>query len=127
MKDYKNYYILKAEPEIVYQALTQPGTIRLWSGFPAEMSTEPGSEFSLFGGDIVGQNIEFEPNRKIVQKWYFGEQEEDSIVTIILHPHKKGTSVELRHTNIPDEVYDEFVNGWDEMFFGELQDFYGND
>lgn len=124
MKDYKHYYILQAEPEIVYQALTVPATIQLWSGHPAEMSTEPGSEFSFFGGDIVGKNLEFEPNHKIVQQWYFGEEGEESIVTIKLHPHAQGTSVELRHTNIPDEVYDEFVRGWDEAFFGSLQDFY---
>ena len=124
MKDYKNYYLIPAEPEIVYQALTVPATIELWSGHPAEMSTKPGSEFSLLGGDIVGKNLEIEPNRKIVQQWYFGDKSEASIVTIILHPHKAGTSAELRHTNIPDEVYEEFVEGWDETFFGSLQDFY---
>lgn len=124
MKDYKNYYVIPAEPEIVYQALTVPGTIELWSGHPAEMSTEPGSEFSLFGGDIMGKNLEFEPNHRIVQQWYFGEDSEQSIVTIKLHPHQQGTSVELRHTNIPDDVYAEFVEGWNEAFFGSLQDFY---
>lgn len=124
MKDYKNYYEIKAAPEIVYQALTQPATIRLWSGYPAEMSTSPGSEFSLFGGDITGRNLEFEENRKIVQQWYFEGEDEPSVVTIKLHPHKKGTSAELLHENIPDEVYDEFAAGWDEKYFGMLQDFY---
>ena len=53
---------------------------------------------------ISGKNIEFEENRKIVQKWHFGAQAEDSIVTITLHPDKKGTSVELRHTNISRRI-----------------------
>jgi activator of HSP90 ATPase len=88
------------------------------------MSTEPGSEFSMWNGNISGRNLEFEENRKIVQKWNFDGQKEDSIVTIILHPHKKGTSVELKHTNIPDEVYEEFVEGWGTMYFGMLRDFY---
>jgi uncharacterized protein YndB with AHSA1/START domain len=71
MKDYKNYYLIPAAPEIVYQALTVPATIELWSGHPAVMSMEPGSAFSLFGGDIAGKNVAFEPNHKIVQQWYF--------------------------------------------------------
>lgn len=124
MKDYKKYYIVPAPPEDVYLGLTHPATIHLWTGESAEMSTEPGSEFSLWEGSIVGKNLEFEPGKKIVQQWYFGDQKEESIVTIKLHPHASGTSVELRHTNIPDEAYDDMVEGWDGAYFGSLIDFY---
>jgi uncharacterized protein YndB with AHSA1/START domain len=124
MKEYKKYYTLAASPEEVYLALTVPATIYLWTGEEAEMSTEPGSEFSLWDGSISGKNLEFEEGRKIVQEWYFGEQEEPSIVTIKLHPSKEGTSVELKHTNIPDEAYDDIVEGWNFSYFGSLQDFY---
>ncbi len=124
MKDYKKYYIIPASPEEVYTALTNPATLQLWTGERAEMSQEPGSEFSLWEDSIVGKNIAFEENRKLVQEWYFGEQTEFSVVTIVLHPHKHGTSVELRHTNIPDQDYDDIVEGWDTSYFGALQDFY---
>jgi len=69
-------------------------------------------------------NLEFEEGRKIVQEWYFGEQEAPSIVTIILHPDKKGTSAELKHSNIPDEAYQDIIQGWQEAYFGALIDFY---
>lgn len=124
MKDYKKYYLVNATPEEIYIALTNPVTIQLWTGEPAEMSTEPGSEFSLWEGSISGKNLEFEPNKKIVQQWYFGEQEEPSIVTIKLHPDKHGTSLELRHTNIPDTDYDDIVNGWNDVYVGSIQDFF---
>jgi len=124
MKDYKKYYIIPALPEEVYLALTLPATIQLWTGEEAEMSTEPGSEFSLWEGSIVGKNIAFEEGKKIVQQWYFGEQEADSIVTIKLHNHKQGTSAELSHTNIPDETYEEMVEGWNDNYFGLLISFY---
>jgi len=124
MKDFKKYYVLPASPEEVYLALTNPNTINLWTGEEAEMSTEPGSEFSLWEGSISGKNLEFEEGKKIVQEWYFGDQEESSIVTIKLHPHKDGTSVELRHTNIPDSDFDDIVEGWDDAYFGSLSDFY---
>jgi len=124
MKDFKKYYTLPASPEEVYLALTVPATIYLWTGEEAEMSTEPGSEFSLWDGSIVGKNLEFEKGKKIVQQWYFGEQEEPSIVTIKLHPLKDGTSVELKHTNIPDNDYEDIIEGWNSSYFGSLSEFY---
>lgn len=124
VKDYKKYYLIPATPEEIYIALTNPVTIQLWTGEPAEMSTETGSEFSMWEGAIVGRNIDFEPNKKIVQQWYFDGQPEESIVTIKLHPDKHGTSVELRHTNIPDEDYDEITEGWNDTYFGNLEDFF---
>jgi len=124
MKDLKKYYLVPASPEDIYLALITPNTIHLWSGEPATMSEEPGSEFSLWGGSITGKNIEFVKNEKIVQQWYFGDQAEESVVSILLHPHKKGTSVELRHTNIPDDDYEDINEGWDYIYFAGLIEFY---
>ena len=124
MKDFKKYYIVAAAPDMLYLALTNPVIMKLWTGDDAEMSIVPGSEFSLWDGNICGKNLEFLENKKIVQEWYFGEQAEPSIVTILLHEHKQGTSVELRHTNIPDEDYNDIVDGWNYQYFGALIDFY---
>ncbi len=126
MKEYKKYYRLPATPEEVYIALTNPLTIELWTGEPAEMSAAPGSEFSMWEGSIVGKNLEFEENKKIVQQWYFDGQDEESIVTIKLHTDKNGTSVELSHTNIPDADYHDFVQGWDESYFAVLEEFFSD-
>jgi activator of HSP90 ATPase len=124
VKDFKKYYLLPATPQEIYTALTNPLTIELWTGDAAVMSTEPGSEFAMWEGSIVGKNLEFEEGKKIVQQWYFDGQPEASIVTIKLHPDKKGTSAELRHTNIPDQDYDSFAEGWDSSYFGPLADFF---
>lgn len=124
MKDFKKYFIISAPPSDVYLALTIETTIELWSGDKAQMSATPGSEFSLWDGSIVGKNIEFEEGKKIVQQWYFGDQPEESIVTIKLHAHEEGTSVELRHTNIPDDDYEDIVDGWTHTYFGAVQEFY---
>ena len=124
MKDFKKYYVIPAPPEEVYLALVTPTTILLWSGYEAVMSEEKNSEFSLFEDSISGINLDFEPGKKIVQQWYFGEQEPASIVTIVLHTDKQGTSLELRHTNIPDQDYDNIVDGWNNYYIGALQEFY---
>jgi uncharacterized protein YndB with AHSA1/START domain len=124
MKDFKKYFIVTAEPSQVFLALTNPLTLQLWTGEPAEMSTEEGSEFSLWDGSISGKNLKFEKDKLIQQQWYFGEQEEPSIVTIKLHPHDHGTSVELRHTNIPENDYEDIIEGWTNLYFKSLQEFY---
>ncbi|UOE52742.1 SRPBCC domain-containing protein [Mucilaginibacter sp. SMC90] len=124
MKDYKKYYSIPATPEEIYMAITNPVTIELWTGEVAEMSAEPGTEFSMWDGSIVGKNLEFELNKKVVQQWYFEGQSDNSIVTIKLHADKNGTSAELRHTNIPDDDYNDIVDGWNDSYFGGLIDFF---
>lgn len=124
MKDFKKYYLISATPAEIYTALTNPLTLSLWTNSAATMSTEPGSEFSIMEGSIEGRNIEFEENKKLVQQWYFGDSEPPSIVTIKLHTHAKGTSFEVNHTNIPDADYNDIVSGWDEVYVGNLIEFF---
>ena len=124
MKDFKKYYIIPAPPEDVYKALTVETTLELWTGEKAEMKPEPGTEFSLWEGSIVGKNLEFEEGRKLVQQWFFGEQTEPSIVTIKLHEHPQGTSMEVRQTNIPDEDFNDISEGWTHSYAASLIDFY---
>lgn len=123
MKSFKKYYLLPASPDEVFLALTNPLTIKLWTGEEAQMSTTVGEEFSLWDGSINGKNLGFEQGKMIEQEWYFGA-EIPSIVTIKLHSHKKGTSVELNHTNIPEDVFDDIVDGWTNVYFADLLEFY---
>ena len=120
MKTFKKYFNLAAAPEDVYNALTNKNMIEIWTGEDAIMNEIPGTEFSLWDGSISGINIEFVKDSKIVQEWFFGEQEEKSIVTIKLHRDKKGTVMEVLHTNIPDEAYENISDGWQEDYFDAL-------
>ena len=112
MKQFKKHFNLNGTPADVYNAIVNPVMLEIWTGEPAVMSEEPGSDFSLWEGSISGRNLAFEKNAKIVQEWYFGEQDEPSVVTIKLHPKGKGTTMEVLHTNIPDDAYDNIVDGW---------------
>ncbi|MFW6095232.1 MAG: SRPBCC domain-containing protein [Bacteroidota bacterium] len=124
MKDFSNTYKIKGTPEEVFTALTNPFTIELWTGYPAQMDENEGTEFSLWDGDIEGKNLEIKKNKKIVQEWYFGDQEEKSIVTMELYKSGSGTRVKLIHTNIPDIAYENMKTGWNEYYFGNLQRFF---
>jgi len=120
MKTFKKTFRINAEPSDVYAALTNPQTIELWSGYPAEMSADPGSEFSLWEGDITGRNMEFVRDKKVVQEWYFGDQAERSIVTITIHPEQESSVVTVEHTNIPDGDFAEIAEGWREYYIGGI-------
>jgi len=124
MKQLKKYYEIPAQPSDIYNALTNKTMIEIWTGEPAEMDPVAGSGFSLWDGSITGLNLEFELDKKIVQQWFFEGEEEKSVVTIKLHPHKKGTSIELSHTNIPDEAFRNISEGWDEDYFGALRELF---
>ena len=123
MKNFKKYIKIAAAPEEVYWALTRPLSLELWTGSKVEFEETPDSEFSLWNGDIVGKNLEFVEGKKIVQQWYFGDQE-PSVVTIKLHADGNQTSMEFTQTNIPDEDYDDFTEGLEDMYFSELQSFF---
>ncbi|PRD46894.1 SRPBCC domain-containing protein [Sphingobacterium haloxyli] len=124
MKNFKKYYIVAAPPEDIYKALTTEITIRLWTGDAVEIEPREGGEFSMWDGAITGKFIQLDPHKKIVQQWYFGEQEEASIVTIKLHEDRRGTSFEVQHTNIPDEAYEDIVEGWNDTYMASLIEFY---
>jgi len=124
MKNIKRFYTLHAEPKDVYNALTNQKMLEIWTGEDAVMEPLPNTEFSLWEGSISGVNLEFEENKKIVQQWFFEGQEEASVVTILLHPDKKGTSVELKHNNIPDDAFENISEGWDDDYFGALRELF---
>jgi uncharacterized protein YndB with AHSA1/START domain len=124
VKTIKQQYIIRATPEEVFLALTNPLAIELWSGYPATMEAKEGSEFSLFEGDICGRNVSIVPNRQLVQEWYFGDNQEQSLVTIDLLPEGQKTKVELLHTHIPDEVYEEFKEGWRHIYWKAISEYF---
>ncbi len=124
MKNFKLYQYIEAEPEELFRALTNPFTIELWTDAPAKMDDKEGTEFELWDGDICGKNIKVVENIKLIQEWYFENIDEPSIVTIKLHVHKKGTNIEVNHTNIPDDAYENINEGWREYYVGALKRFF---
>lgn len=124
MKDFKKYYTITAEPKDVYNALTNKLMLEIWTGETVVMEETPGTEFSLWNGSICGKNLEFVKDHKIVQEWYFGEQDDPSIVTIKFHAEKDGTSMEVKHTNIPDDAFDNISEGWTEDYVDAMKELF---
>lgn len=119
--DFQYQLEIIADPEEVFAALTNPFQIELWSGYPADMKPEAGYVFSLWEGDITGVNLEVVPNKRLVQEWFFGAQDEQSIVRITLKKAGGRTLLDLNHTNIPEDVYEEITEGWRDYYLGSVK------
>lgn len=119
--DFQYQLEIIADPEEVFAALANPFQIELWSGYPADMKPEAGYVFSLWEGDITGVNLEVVPNKRLVQEWFFGEQDEQSIVRITLKKAGGRTLLDLNHTNIPEDVYEEITEGWRDYYLGSVK------
>ena len=116
MKTITHTYKIKATPDKVFNALTNPQVIEQWSGAPAKMDSNSNSEFSLFGGQITGTNLEVVSNQKLVQTWPGNTK-----VTLSLTANGAETVVDLLHENIPDSEVAKFDQGWQEHYLGPLQ------
>jgi len=124
MRNFKKTFHINAEPSDIYAALTNPYTIELWSGYPATMPAEPGVEFQMWNGDICGKIIEFVTDQKVVQEWYFGDNDVKSIVTISISGKDGNSNVTVEHTNIPAGDYENIAEGWNEYYMGAIRRFY---
>jgi len=124
MKTIKQTYSMKATAKAIFDALTNPEVIEVWSGTPAEMNKIEGEKFSLWGGEIHGTNLEFVENKKIVQEWYGGKWDKPSKVTFTLTEENDETTVELLHEDVPDNSHGSIDDGWRTYYLGPMKEMF---
>jgi activator of HSP90 ATPase len=88
--------------------VTAPGA-RLTS-----ISHEAGSEFTLFGGYIIGRNLEVSPDERLVQAWRETSWNpgEYSVASFALLDHGPGTKLVFDHRGFPDGHGASLADGW---------------
>jgi activator of HSP90 ATPase len=121
MKDLKQEYKIKAPLKEVWQALIDPKIIDKWGGGPAKMSDKEGEKFTLWGGDIHGENTKVVPLKLLEQNWISGNWDEYSIVRFRLTYEDGTTTVNLVHKGIPAKEFDDIKEGWDIYYLGEIK------
>lgn len=124
MKTIKQTYHINASIEKVWQALVDPKAIEGWGAGPAKMNAKVDAEFSLWGGEVWGKNVEVIPNKKLVQEWFGGKWDKPSIATFSLHKEEDGsTRIDLVHEDVPDNEAKDHEEGWKDYYFGPLKDY----
>jgi activator of HSP90 ATPase len=117
----KQEYLIRAPIEKVWEALTEPKIIDKWGGGPAKMKANQNYEFSLWGGDIHGKNIQVAKEKTLKQEWYSGKWQKPSIATFDLSEADGETKLILTHTNVPENEIKDISDGWKDYYLGPLQ------
>jgi activator of HSP90 ATPase len=117
--------IINAAPSRIYEALLDSKQFAAFSGMPADIDRKPGGAFTMFGGLIMGRNVELTPNVRIVQAWRPSHWDPSvySIVRFDLKPQGAGSLVVLDHTGFPQGEYDHLYSGWTGHYFEPLKKF----
>lgn len=119
---------LKAAPEKVWRALTQPDALKQWMAPSADFRIPLAEADLRVGGryhivmkspdgeehDVSGAYREIAPNRKLAYTWAWkSTPERESIVTFELRATDGGTELTLRHEQLADEeARDKHEQGW---------------
>jgi activator of HSP90 ATPase len=104
-------------------AATKSGMIKDLS--PAEISREIGGAFKLFGGFIIGRQLELLPNERIVQAWRvsYWDAGAYSITKFALFDEGAGTKIIFDHTGFPKGDGENLVSGWKGNYWEPLAKF----
>jgi activator of HSP90 ATPase len=113
----------KATPQRIYEVFLDSKQFSAFTGMPADISQEAGGAFSVFGGMIVGRNVELIPNQRIVQAWRPASWDPGvySIVRFELVKSGAQTKLVLDHTGFPEGDYGHLNEGWKERYWQPLE------
>jgi activator of HSP90 ATPase len=90
---------------------------------PTQISRELGGAFSLFGGHIVGRQVELLPNQRIVQAWRVVNWDPGvySIAKFELVEQGAGTKLVFDHTGFPKGDAESLASGWKGHYWEPLE------
>jgi activator of HSP90 ATPase len=113
----------KAGPQRIYEALLDEKQFSAFSGTAAQIHREAGGAFKLFGGRVIGRNIELMPNRRVVQAWRVETWPSGvySIVRFELNAQGSGTRIVFDHIGFAPEDREHLSEGWPRMYWNPLR------
>jgi activator of HSP90 ATPase len=90
---------------------------------PTEISTQVGGAFALFGGHIIGRQVELKTNERIVQAWRVEGWEPGvySIAKFELIEQGTGTKLVFDHTGFPKGLGEHLAAGWTSHYWEPLK------
>ncbi len=114
-----------ANPQRIYEALLDSKRFSTFTGLSAEIDPKAGGAFTMFGGLIVGRNVELIANQRIVQAWRPTHWDPGiySIVRFELEGLGSETKVVLDHTGFPGGEFDSLNTGWKPRYWNPLKKF----
>jgi activator of HSP90 ATPase len=130
--------VFKASRQQVYEALTDARKFDAVARFSDAMqsmatggkatliSGEVGGAFALFGGYVVGRNLELVTNERIVQAWRSQSWKpgDYSIVRFNLAEEGSGTKIVFDHRGFPEGTAQHLAAGWKANYWEPLEKYF---
>jgi activator of HSP90 ATPase len=122
-KNLRQSVTFQASPHDIYEILMDPGKHSILTGSNVKVERKVGSRFSVYDGDIQGENLELIPDRKIIQSWRYADWPRNhySKVTFSLKAASNGTLLSFRQTGIPEKYYEEIKQGWKDYYWNPMK------
>lgn len=115
--------IIKSSAKEIYSTwLNSTGHTNMTGGM-AVISNKIGDSFTTWDGYIEGKNVDLEPFHRIVQLWRtsdFDEEDQDSLIEILLNEVAGETELTLFHRNLPKSG-EHYKKGWDDHYFQPMK------
>ncbi len=94
---------------------------------PSQINPQAGGTFSLFGGHILGRQVELVPNERIVQAWRTADWHPGvySIARFELMEEGAATKLVFDHTGFPVGQAQSLLEGWNAHYWGPLAKYLG--
>ena len=127
MKTIKQEIIIHAKPHYVYEAILSPAKHSKITDAAATNTKKVGGKFTAYDGYIFGTNEELVPDKKIVQKWTTTDFPDNTFTEVTFEFKEEGmskTKLIFTQKNVPDDFYEELVEGWQQFYWTPLQAFF---
>lgn len=98
-------YFIRASPDAVFRAITDPGWLTRWLCDQAELSPEKGTMYVLGwkdGPTHTGKVVDFHSGQRIALAWSWpGVDLKDTVLSFSLEAKEDGTLLQVEHTGFP--------------------------
>jgi uncharacterized protein YndB with AHSA1/START domain len=121
--------MIPALPERIYAAWLSSAEHSAFTGDKAIVEPFVGGKHSSFDGYAVGQTVDLQPGRRIVQTWRaedFPIGSPDSRVEVTLEETVGGTMVTILHTEIPSGQGSSYRDAWLKYYLEPLRVYFVN-
>lgn len=114
-------------PEELYRVLTRQELVQGFTHAPASLTAEKGGKFQLLGGNVSGEFLELEFEKRIVMSWRFKSWPTGHHATVTLTLTDKGGETELgmEARGVPKNEDDRTKEGWKRYYFDGIKQTFG--
>lgn len=119
--------VFKCSTDEIYRALTDKDMVRAFTQSIAQVDSQKGGRFTLFGGNVMGEFTDLQRGKKIEMRWRFKTwpDEHYSKVVIELSQQADGTELRLSQTGIPTNDFDRTKEGWQNYYWRSIKQTFG--